>query len=76
VIGEKTTVHGDVQYERSTGFQGQWSFFEGVEYQFTPAVALDVSAQHLNAIGGTLDHQILIGLTINFGSPSTWFRRR
>ena len=74
-FGDKTTVHADMQLERATGFVSAWSFFEGVEYQFTPSVAIDVSAQHLNAIGGTLDHQLLIGLTINFGRPSGWFSR-
>jgi hypothetical protein len=75
-FGAKTTLHGDLQLERATGFVRAWSFFEGVEYQFTPAVAVDVSAQHLNAIGGTLDHQILAGLTVNFGRPSGWLGAR
>jgi hypothetical protein len=74
-FGTKTTVHIDAQAERATGYVTAWSFFEGVEYQFTPSVALDLSAQHLNAIGGMLDHQVLVGLTINFGHPSGWFSR-
>jgi hypothetical protein len=74
-FGGKTTVHADAQLERATGFQTTWSFFEGVEYQFTPTIALDVSAQHFNATGGTVDHQTLIGLTVNFGRPSAWFGR-
>jgi hypothetical protein len=74
-FGDKTTVHFDTQLERATGFVSAWSFFEGVEYQFTPNVALDVSAQHFNVTGGILDNQLLVGLTINFGRPAGWFRR-
>ena len=72
-FGAKTTLHADTQLERATGYVSALSLFEGVEYQFTPNIALDLSAQHLNATGGTLDHQILMGLTVNFGRPSTWF---
>jgi hypothetical protein len=74
-FGDKTTVHMDAQLERATGFESAWSFFEGVEYQFTPALALDATMQHLNATGGTLDRQILIGLTFNLGRPAAWFKR-
>ena len=75
-FGDKTTLHFDTQLERATGFVSAWSFFEGVEYQFTSNIAIDVSAQHLNVTGGMLDHQLLVGLTINFGRPSAWLRRR
>jgi hypothetical protein len=75
-FGAKTTVHADTQFERATGYAGAWSFFEGVEYQFTGAIAFDLSAQHMNVTGGMLDHQLVGGLTINFGRPSNWFRRR
>jgi hypothetical protein len=75
-FGGKTTVHVDTQLERATGYVSALSVFEGVEYQFTPNVALDLSAQHFNATGGTLDHQVLVGLTVNFGRPSTWFTRK
>jgi hypothetical protein len=75
VFGQKVTAHADTQYERSTGINGAWSLFEGVEYQFTDRVAVDISGQHQNVIGGALDHQMVIGLTVNFGRTSGWFAR-
>jgi hypothetical protein len=69
-FGSRTTVHVDGQFERATGYSGAWSFFEGVEFQFTPAAALEVSGQHLNVTGGVLDHQLVVGVTINFGNPA------
>lgn len=74
-FGTRTTVHADSLYERARGYEGAWSFFEGFELQMTQAIAVDLSAQHLNLTGGATDHQALIGLTINFGRPSTWFHR-
>jgi hypothetical protein len=70
VFGARTTVHVDGQFERATGYSGAWSFFEGVEFQFTPAAAIEVSGQHLNVTGGILDHQLVVGLIINFGNPA------
>jgi hypothetical protein len=69
VFGSRTTVHVDGQFERATGYSGALSFFEGIEFQFTPSVAVDASMQHLNVTGGILDHQLLVGLTVNFGNP-------
>jgi hypothetical protein len=69
VFGSRTTVHADGQFERATGYSGAWSFFEGIEFQFTPAVAVDATAQHLNVTGGISDHQLVVGLTVNFGNP-------
>jgi hypothetical protein len=73
-IGAGFTLHCDTQYERSTGFAGAWSFFEGIEYQVNDNVAFDLSAQHVNLTGGVADHQLLAGLTINLGRPGRWFR--
>jgi hypothetical protein len=42
----------------------QISVFEGVEYQINDPFAVDFSAQHLAAWGGQIDHQIVIGLTV------------
>jgi hypothetical protein len=61
------TPHANLLYERSTGFQRQISLFEGVEYQITDKVAVDFSGQHLSLWGGAVDHQVVIGLTVNTG---------
>ncbi len=61
------TPHINVVWERSTGFAHVLSVFEGVEYQITERVAVDFSAQHFAAAGGTTDHQAVIGMTVNLG---------
>jgi hypothetical protein len=61
------TPHANVIYERSTGAESLFSIFEGVEYQITEKFAVDFSGQHFNVVGGGLDHQIVIGLTVNLG---------
>lgn len=60
------TVYGNGLLEKSTGFDRQVSLFEGFEYQLSGNVAIDVTGQHLN-INGVVDHQAMIGLTVNFG---------
>ena len=64
---EKFTPHCNVVWERATGRSGALSMFEGVEYQMTARVAFDLSAQHFGVNSGTPDHQIVLGVTINFG---------
>jgi hypothetical protein len=61
------TPHVNWLYERSTGSGAQISLFEGVEYQITDNVAVDFSAQHFSVWGGQVDHQIVVGLTVNAG---------
>jgi hypothetical protein len=61
------TPHFNTVYERSTGVERQISLFEGVEYQIVDAIAVDFSAQHLNVWGGQIEHQVVIGLTVNTG---------
>jgi hypothetical protein len=61
------TVHTNCLWEKSSGTERQISVFEGVEYQITEPVAVDFSAQHLNVWGGQIDHQVVIGLTVNTG---------
>ena len=58
------TVHTNWLWEKSTATERQISVFEGVEYQITDPVAVDFSAQHLNMWGGQIDHQIVVGLTV------------
>ena len=61
------TAHTNFLAEKSTGQTRIFSVFEGMEYQFTEKIALDVSGQHLSVSGGILDHQISVGLTVNLG---------
>jgi len=63
------TPHSNLIYEKSTGVDRAISVFEGVEYQITEKLALDISGQHFNIVGGTTDHQMVIGITLNFGHP-------
>lgn len=61
------TVHTNWLYEKSTGMEREISLFEGIEYQITEKVALDLSGQHFSVWGGAVDHQVVIGLTVNMG---------
>jgi hypothetical protein len=70
------TPHSNVVYEKSTGADRLVSIFEGVEYQITEKFALDVSGQHFGVVGGPVDHQIVVGITMNLGRPLRWLRGR
>ena len=61
------TPHTNWLYEKSTGTRRQVSVFEGVEYQVTDRFAVDFSAQHFGVWGGSLDNQVVVGLTVNTG---------
>jgi hypothetical protein len=61
------TPHCNAVWEKSTGLERILSVFEGVEYQFTDRAAVDVSGQHFAIVGGQVDHQFVIGFTINLG---------
>ena len=65
----KFSPHFNAVVERSTGIERVVSVFEGIEYQMTERVAFDLSGQHFSIAGGTPDHQIVLGLTIQFGRP-------
>jgi hypothetical protein len=60
------TPHVNVVWERSTGLEGTFSTFAGIEYQITSRVAFDVTGQRLGLTDGT-DRQVLVGFTINLG---------
>ncbi len=70
------TAHANYLYEKATGYAPQHSLYEGVEFQFTPRVALDLSVQQVGVGSAALDHQFVAGLTINLGPPTHWLRRR
>jgi hypothetical protein len=71
----RITPHGNVVYERLTGAGGATSVFVGLEYQLTEKLAFDLSSQHLNLGSDSSDHQVLLGVTWNFGQPRKWFSR-
>ncbi len=65
---KRFTPHTNFIYEKSTGVTRIRAMFEGVEYQISDSVALDVSGQHFSVPGGNRpDHQVFVGLTVNFG---------
>jgi hypothetical protein len=66
---EKFTPHGNIVWERATGLASAISVFEGIEYQMTKQLALDVSGQHFSVSGGQRDNQLVFGVTFNFGHP-------
>ncbi|HEY1341196.1 MAG TPA: hypothetical protein VGF59_26985, partial [Bryobacteraceae bacterium] len=63
----KFTPHMNAVWERSTGLPSAYSIYEGVEYQITDRLALDLSGQHLGIHGGPVDHQAVLGVTFNLG---------
>jgi len=70
------TPHVNLVYEQSSGGLQGLSVFEGFEYQLTQRLAIDLSGQHLNLWGGSVDHQVVLGMTLNLGPPRKWFPRR
>jgi hypothetical protein len=58
VFRKQFTAHANAQWEKSTGTTRQITVAEGVEYQITSPLAVDVSAQH-----GTSGNQIIVGVT-------------
>jgi hypothetical protein len=63
VFRKQVTAHVNGQWEKATGTARQITLLEGVEYQITDPLAVDVSAQHQNLWGGHIDHQIIVGVT-------------
>jgi len=64
---EKLTAHVNAEWERSTGQPPAALGSEGIEYQVTDRLALDLSAQHFAGAGNPPDHQIAFGLTLSLG---------
>jgi hypothetical protein len=61
------TAHSNLQWEWASGTPRTLSVFEGVEWQISDAVAVDVSGQHQPVWGGARDNQLVIAVT--FSSP-------
>lgn len=66
-VVSRFTPHINGLWEKSTGQTRTLSAFEGVEYQATERLAFDLSGQQLGYGGGIVDHQVVFGLTLNFG---------
>ena len=67
VLLEKFTPHLNAEWEKSTGQNGALLAAEGIEYQVTEQLALDLSAQHFASAGRGPDHQIAFGMTLSLG---------
>jgi hypothetical protein len=61
------TAHTNWQWEKATGSPRTISIFEGVEWQISDAIAIDVSGQHQPVLGGPRDNQLVVAVT--FSSP-------
>lgn len=57
--------HVNVVREVATAYSPTLSLFEGVSYDLTNRLSLDVSMQHFSIQGGITDHQLLVGLNIS-----------
>jgi len=57
------TAYTNVQWERSTGVDAFYSLFEGAEYQLNERFAIDLSGAHYGIRSGSIDNQIVLGLT-------------
>lgn len=66
-FGKFVTPHVSVTWEKVNGSSGFMSVNEGVAFQVTKKLALDIGAQHVGAPDAHMDHQFQIGLIGNFG---------
>ena len=66
-FGKFVTPHVSVTWEKLNGSSGFMSVNEGVAFQVTKKLALDIGAQHAGAPDAPMDHQFQIGLIANFG---------
>ena len=74
-LSPRLTAHANYVYEKATAYSPLQSLYEGVEFQLTPRFALDFSLQQIG-VGSTIDHQFVVGLTMNLGRPASWLIRR
>ena len=61
------TPHVNVQWERAKSVRGFYSATEGVAFQLSKKLTLDLVGQHLGAATGPVDHQVQCGLIYNLG---------
>jgi hypothetical protein len=66
-VVSRFTPHLNGLWEKSTGQTRTLSAFEGVEYQATERLAFDLAGQQVGYGSGPADHQLVFGLTYNFG---------
>ena len=75
-LSARFTIHANYLYEKATGFSPQHSLYEGIEFQITPHFAVDTSVQQVGVGSAIVDHQLVVGLTMNMGRPGSWLARR
>ena len=63
----KLTVNGNLLREQASGTTVAWSTFEGLEWEVTGRVAANVVVQQIDWRGVNRDHQMFVGVTVNFG---------
>jgi hypothetical protein len=64
---ERFTPHVNAEWERSSGLPRALLASEGVGYQISGRLALDVSGQQVTGAGSPSDHQIACGITLSLG---------
>ena len=65
--GNRWTVSGNFNQEKSTGVHRIDAVVEGVEFQITPSASVNVSGQHRWFGFGVRDNQLQLALTVNLG---------
>lgn len=63
----KLTVNGNLLREQASRTAVAWSTFEGLEWEVTGRVAANVVVQKIDWRGVNRDHQMFVGVTVNFG---------
>ncbi len=61
------TPHMSVQWERAKSVRGFYSATEGVAFQLSKKLTVDVAGLQLGAATGPVDYQVQCGLIYNFG---------
>lgn len=59
----RLTPYFNLQFERASSVSGQYSVFEGVEWQWNQRLSFDLGGQHYALNSGQPDHHFSIGLT-------------
>lgn len=63
----KLTAHTSLLGERSTGYPWFMNLSEGLEYDVNEELSFDLSGQQLNLRTGSIENQIILGVTWNLG---------
>jgi hypothetical protein len=67
------TPHLNLQFEQSKGAAGFGIVTEGLEFQFSRRLAVDLTGQQAGLGTGLIDQRIVAAVTLNLGRPGHWF---